>query len=133
MATTRDRNTLQREGSRFTHPVAADAVILAGTIVCLSAGNAVPGGQVAGLITVGIADAGADNTGGAAGALSVDAMLGTFLLANAATDTLTTADIGAECYVFDNETVARTDGGVSRPVAGRVRQVEAGGVWVTFA
>ena len=40
MATTRDRNTLQREGSRFTHPVAADAVILAGTIVCLSAGTA---------------------------------------------------------------------------------------------
>lgn len=133
MATTRDRNTLQREGSRFTHPVEAGAVILAGTIVCLSAGNAVPGGQVAGLIAVGIADAGADNTGGAAAAQTVDAMLGTFLLANAATDTLTAADVGADCYVFDNETVARTDGGVGRPVAGRVRQVEAGGVWVTFA
>ncbi len=133
MATTRDRNTLQREGSRFTYPVEAGAVIPAGTIVCLNAGNATPGAATAGLVAVGISDAWADNTDGVDGALSVDAMLGTFLLANSATDALTAADIGADCYVFDNDTVARTDGGGSRPVAGRVRQVEAGGVWVTFA
>ncbi|MDO5631129.1 MAG: hypothetical protein Q4G22_04755 [Paracoccus sp. (in: a-proteobacteria)] len=133
MAVTNDRNTLERQGSRFAYEVAANAVIHAGTIVCLQAGAAVPGAATAGLVTVGIAQDAADNSGGAKGARSVQVRTGTFLLANAATDAVTAAEIGADCFVFDNETVAKSNGGTNRPKAGRVRAVEPGGVWVTIA
>ena len=44
MALTKDRNTPRRDGMQFNDPVAANAKIFAGSLVCLDAsGNAVPG------------------------------------------------------------------------------------------
>lgn len=133
MASTKDRATVQRDGSRFTYPLAAGAVIYYGTIVAAAAGNAVPGAATAANVTLGIADGSADNTGGAAGAKKVQVKTGTYLLNNSATDPVAAADIGTDCYVVDNDTVAKTSDTNTRPRAGRVRAVEDGGVWVTFS
>ena len=126
-----ERNTLERQGEIYSFPVAANAVIWKGTIVALNAGNATAGAAGAGRVTVGIAQASADNTGGAAGALRVDVKRGTFLLRNSAgADEVTAANIGSPCYVVDNDTVARTHATNTRSVAGTIRAVGDGGVWV---
>ena len=99
----------------------------------LNAGNAAPGAAIAARVTVGIADLTVDNTGGAAGALMVPIKRGTFLLANSAgADEITNANYGQFCHVVDNDTVALTNGGGSRPVAGTIRGVSGAGVWVEF-
>ncbi len=128
-----ERNTFERQGERFSFAVAANVVIWKGTIVALNAGIATPGAAVAGRVTVGIADNTADNTGGAQGALNVAVRRGTFLLANSAgADEITATNVGSPCYVVDNDTVALTHAANTRPVAGTIRAVEAGGVWVQF-
>ncbi len=128
-----ERNTFERQGERFSFAVAANVVIWKGTIVALNAGIATPGAAVAGRVTVGIADNTADNTGGAQGALNVAVRRGTFLLANSAgADEITATNVGSPCYVVDNDTVALTHATNTRPVAGTIRAVEAGGVWVQF-
>lgn len=133
MVSTKDRATVQRDGTRFTYPLAAGAVIYYGTIVAAAAGYAVPGSATAANVTLGIADGAVDNTGGAAGAKKVQVKSGTYLLNNSAADPVTAADIGADCYVLDNDTVAKTSSANTRPRAGRVRAVDDGGVWVTFS
>ena len=128
-----ERNTFERQGERFSFAVAANVVIWKGTIVALNAGIATPGAAVAGRVTVGIADNTADNTGGAQGALNVAVRRGTFLLANSAgADEITATNVGSPSYVVDNDTVALTHAANTRPVAGTIRAVEAGGVWVQF-
>lgn len=48
-------------------------------------------------------------------------------------DEITLDDYGQACFAADNQTVAKSDGGGGRPVAGIVRDVDAdGGVWVEF-
>lgn len=128
-----ERNTLERQGEIYSFPAAANAVIWKGTIVALNAGNAAAGSATAGRVTVGIAQNSVDNTGGAAGALRVDVKRGTFLVNNSAgADEITAANIGSLCYVVDNDTVALTHATNTRPVAGTIRAVDAGGVWVQF-
>ena len=127
-----ERNTTEREGRRFDFPAAADVVIWKGTLAAMNAlGLVVPGSAAAGLVTLGIAEETADNTGGAAGAVRVTAKRGTFLLRNSTgPDEITGAHVGSACYVVDNETVALTHATNTRPVAGTIRAVEQGGVWV---
>lgn len=68
MALTKDRNTPRRDGMQFNDPVAANAKIFAGSLVCLDAsGNAVPGALSTTIAARGIAQEQVDNTGGAAG------------------------------------------------------------------
>ncbi len=131
--TPNERNTLEREGIQFAYEMAAGAAVTKGTIVMLDAGFAKTGSAIAAAIPVGIAAETVSNAAGAAGAARVNVRAGTFLLANSAgADEITRADIGKSAYVADNETVAKTNGGGTRPVAGRIRAVEANGVWVTF-
>jgi hypothetical protein len=133
-AATLDRNTVARNADNFGFPIAANVRIFAGTIVCLdAAGNAVPGAAVAALKAVGLAAEAANNIGGPAGSILASVKRGCFLLANsAAADQLVAADYGATCYVVDDQTVAKTNGGGARPIAGVVRGVEPNGVWVQF-
>jgi hypothetical protein len=42
------------------------------------------------------------------------------------------ADVGKQCYLVDDQTVAKTDGTNTRSPAGFVRDVDADGVWVEF-
>lgn len=133
-ASTVERNTKRRAAHQLSFPAAAAVKILAGTIVVANAaGNAEPGATATAKIALGIAESTVDNSAGAAGDLQVPISRGCFQLANsAAADALTNADYGSTCYLVDNQTVAKTDGGATRSKAGVVRGVDAAGVWVEF-
>jgi len=129
-----DRNTPEKEGKILALPVGANKKIYAGALVVTNAGNAEPGSTALNLVAQGRADARADNTGGAAGAIKVPVRKGVFRFNNsAAADLIAAADIGADCYIVDDQTVAKTDGGGTRSKAGRIFDVDAQGVWVQFA
>lgn len=130
-ALTQDRNTPERAGAGYGFPAAAGAKVFAGALVVLSAGNAAPGSTALNLVAVGRANARVDNTGGAAGDEWVKVSRGIFRFENsAAGDEITRADVGAECFIVDDQTVAKTSGANTRSVAGVVRDVDAQGVWV---
>lgn len=132
MPLAKDRNTLRRDGVQFSDPVAADTLIFAGALVCLDAsGNAVPGATSTTLKARGVAQEQVDNTGGAAADLSVESRRGVFQFANStSTDQITRADIGSDCYIVDDQTVAKTSATNTRSVAGVIRDVDSNGVWV---
>ena len=131
---TQDRPTLRRDGEGLDPPVAAATRIFAGAIVCINAaGFAVPGATATTLKAVGAADDRADNLAGAAGDIRVKVRKGTFRYANSASaDLIALADVGSDCYVVDDQTVAKTSGSNTRSVAGKVFDVDADGVWVKF-
>lgn len=134
-AATQDRNTLRRDGNQMVLPVAAATLIYGGTIVCVNAaGTATKGATSTTLKAVGVAEDRADNAAGSAGDVSVSVRKGVFAFANsAAADQITRADIGNDCYMVDDSTVAKTSGSATRSVAGKVFDVDADGVWVKFA
>lgn len=134
-ALTADRNTVSREGTDFEFPVAAATKLFAGSIVGFNAGaaNASKGVTSTTFKTAGVAVEQADNSAGAAGDIRVKVRRGVWRFANsAAGDQITVADIGSDCYVVDDQTVAKTNGTNTRSVAGKVRDVDASGVWVEF-
>ena len=133
-ALTEDRNTPSRANSLYGRAVKADAVIFAGSMVALAAGLAVPASATAGLVVDGRASARVDARGKPDGEEVIDVEKGTYRFANsAAADAITIADIGKSAYAADDQTVAKTDGGGTRPVAGKIADVDGVGVWVTFA
>jgi hypothetical protein len=135
-ATTLDRNTRIQAGLKRFLPAAAGVVIPVGVIAAIDAsGNLVNGATSTTQRVMGVTQDRIDNTGGLAGAVGGDAHLGTFgpFANSAAGDLIGAADIGADCYVVDNQTVAKTNGGSTRVVAGKVWAVDASGVWVKFA
>jgi hypothetical protein len=133
-ALTQDRNTLRREGLAMEPPVAAATKIYGGSIVAINAaGYAVPGATATTLKSAGVAEHRADNSAGAAGDIRVRVRKGPHVFANsAAADAIALTDIGADCYIVDDQTVAKTNGTNTRSVAGKVFDVDAGGVWVNF-
>lgn len=133
-ALTKDRNTPRHGGETFGYGVAASTRIFAGSIAALNAaGDAVPGATSTTLTAVGRADTHVDNSAGAAGDETVIVRKGVFQFANsAAADEITKADIGADCFIVDDQTVAKTNGTNTRSVAGKVMAVDPQGVWVKF-
>lgn len=141
-AATRDRDTKERHGDALALPVEANTQIYAGTLVCINGnGNAVGGSAAPGLLCVGRAEENINNlTGsttvsgaGTAGAQYIRARRGIFLWANSTSgDAITEVNVGAKCFVVDNQTVALTDGNGTRSVAGTVYDIDSvtGGVWV---
>lgn len=130
-ALTAARNTLERAGDVVGYPVKANVKALLGGIAVLNAGYAAPGTTATGLIAVGRFEETADNTGGANGAISVQVKRGTFKFGNSsAGDLIAQADVGADCYIVDDQTVAKTNGSSTRSVAGKIIAVDADGVWV---
>ena len=54
-----------------------------------------------------------------------------FQFANStAADLITRADIGNTAFIVDDQTVAKTDNSAARKAAGKIIDVDAGGVWV---
>lgn len=103
-----------------------------GGIICLdAAGKFVPASTATGLIAIGRCE---DRvTTGASNTKKIRARSGIFLYANsAAADEITAAEVGDDCYIVDDQTVAKTSGTNSRSVAGTVYDVDASGVWVAF-
>lgn len=107
-------------------------MIYAGSLVCLGAdGFAVPGTTALGLTPLGRAERRVDNSDGESGAVRVRYRRGCFRWDNSpAADEITAAEIGNACYVVDDQTVAKSDGGGTRSHAGIIADVDAFGVWV---
>lgn len=135
MPLTKERDTKARDGRVFAAPVAASKKIYAGALVAIDgSGNLTPGAVATTLKKPGRARATVDNSTGGAGAVKAEYELGVFLFKNSAdTDAIARADIGSNCYIVDDETVAKTNGTNTRSVAGQVADIDAsGGVWVEF-
>lgn len=130
-----DRNTPRRSGDKRVVPVAAATVLYAGAMAAINAaGNAVPVTVSTTLKGAGRVERRADNSAGAAGAISAEISAGIFRFANsAAGDLITQADIGSDCYGVDDQTVAKTSATNTRSVVGKVFDVDALGVWVKFS
>lgn len=134
MALTKPRDTLERSSGLLVLPVAAATTIHQGALVAVNAaGNAVPGSVSATLKGAGRAEVSGDNSGGAAGAVSVTVKRGVFKFKNHGADAVTAADVLGDCFIVDDETVAKTNGANTRSKAGKVLDVEASGVWVEFS
>ncbi|UDF29830.1 UNVERIFIED_ORG: hypothetical protein LHK14_00460 [Roseateles sp. XES5] len=130
-----DRNTPERSGDTREVPAAAGAVLFAGAMGAINAaGNAVPVTAALALKGAGRVERRVDNTSGSAGALRARIRAGIFRYANsAAADAFTQADIGADAYGVDDQTVAKTNGTNTRSVVGKVFDVDSDGVWVKFS
>lgn len=126
-ALTTDRATPTRAGLVLADPVAANVLLFAGSLYALDgSGNAVKA-TAGGTEVRGVVQARLDNTGGLAGAQRVEGRRGVWRFSNStSTGELTRADIGAACYVADDQTVSKT----GTAFAGTVFDIEDGDVWV---
>jgi len=127
-----DRNTPMKDGEVVAVPMGANAKIFAGALTVANAtGYAAPGSTATTLTYLGRAEEYKDNTGGADGAMTILVRRKkAFKWKNAAADLVTQAELGKTCYIVDDETVAKTNGGNTRSAAGKVVGIESDGVWV---
>ena len=117
---------LGRSESRRSFPVAASTQLYKGALVALDAsGDLVPGATATTLTAVGVALENVDNTSGAAGDLrcEVSTAPAAFTSATGGGDDIDGDDVGATVYIVDDESVALTDGGATRSVAGTVYSI----------
>jgi hypothetical protein len=113
----------------ITLGVKAATKIYQGALVVNDAGHMAPGRTATGLIALGVAEDEVDNTGGANDAVKATARRGCFPFNNsAAGDAISNANIGAKCYIVDDQTVALTDNTGARSFAGLVEVVNSGGL-----
>jgi len=124
-ALTSARNTRESIGTVHGLPVAASTICYQGGLAVLNAGYAEPGSTDTGLLAAGRFEETKDNSAGSNGALSVLVKEGDFWFANSAsTDLIAQADVGADCYIVDDQTVAKTSGTNTRSRAGKVLRVD---------
>jgi hypothetical protein len=130
---TTNRYTKHRDGIITAHPVKAATKIYKGSLVCAdSTGYAVPGADAAGQSFLGVAIEEADNSGGAAGALSVRVQTsGIFSLAKSGS--ITQASIGATLYIVDDQTVGLAATTTNDIPCGRREALDGGDVWVRLS
>jgi len=130
-ALTKDRNTPRWSGDDRSGLVAASTTIYAGALVMRNAAGYLVEGQAGtGLVGVGRAEERVENTGGN-GDKAVSYRPGVFHFANSSgADKITIAQIGDVCFAVDDQTVAKTNGSLSRSPAGIVEGVDPYGVWV---
>lgn len=129
-----NRNTDEIKGTFLELGVAAGENIYQGALVARDANGLLVKGQTATTLQgIGRAQTPVNNTDGADGDITLSVMRSVFSFGNSAGgDEITNADIGNDCFIVDDETVAKTDGTSTRSVAGKVYNVNAGGVWVDF-
>lgn len=132
LALSEDVDVPSREGRSFSYPVLAAVKVYNGALIVLdSSGWAKPGVTGTGLVAAGVSDVQIDNTDGQNGDVSVTVKRGVFRFKNSAdADLITKAQIGDACFIVDDATVAKTNGGGNRSVAGEIVDVDDDGVWV---
>ncbi len=129
-----DRRTdrIGSEGKTFHLGVDGGSHIYKGAIVCRDAsGNAVPGAATSTLKAIGRSVGNYDNTNGSNGDITAQIESGVFKYANG--DTIAAADVPCIVYVVDDQTVAKSSAGSTRPVAGVAIQVDTDGVRVAIS
>lgn len=103
-------------------PVEADTTLNSGGAVCLNAaGNAVEGGDTAGLRMAGTAVTDVDNSAGDAGDQSIAVRRGQSEFLNSEGDPVAQADAEKMVYLEDAKTICKT-GGTNRIAAGVLRR-----------
>lgn len=136
-ALTSARNTPEMAdfGRMQVYPVEANTVIYLGAMVALNAnGNAVPASSAAGLRIVGRAERvfngipgqNADNTGGAAGAISIVARRGVFMYADN-DNSIAQPQVGTLAFAVDDNSVSASDGSGATAVAATAFTLPASG------
>ncbi|SMF94345.1 hypothetical protein SAMN02949497_1655 [Methylomagnum ishizawai] len=126
-----ERNTPQLDEGIYGQPVKASVKIYKGGLVVASAGYAAPGTAATGLIALGRAEETVDNSSGGNGDKNIRIRPGVFRFGNSASaDAIAQADAGADCYIVDDQTVAKTNGSGTRSRAGKIHSVDSLGVWV---
>ncbi len=132
VALTADRNTPELQPVEREGLLGAAQSIFAGSILMRNAsGHLIKGATATGSFGVGRAEKRGTST--SAGVTSQRYRPGTYRFANSsAGDLIVTADIGAACYIVDDQTVAKTNGTNTRSPAGIIDGVDALGVWVRF-
>ena len=133
-ALTAERDTKKKEGDFRVIPIAASTKIYQGALVAVNGSSyGVPGSVATTLRGAGRAEETVDNTGGSAGDKSISVRRGIFQYGNSASsDAIALKDIGKDCYIVDDQTVALTNGSSTRSIAGTIHDVDANGVWVKF-
>lgn len=133
-ALTKDRNTAARSGDASEPPVKGGVQIFAGALVAIDQnGFAVPMTTAATLTGLGRAEEHVDNSAGGDGAARIRVGRLIYRFANSeGADEITRADIGADCFGVDDQSVAATDDDSARSVAGKVFDVDEAGVWIKF-
>lgn len=126
------RDTQRRLSNQQLNLPMSASKIFEGSLVCInSSGYATKGATSTTLKAAGVAETTVDNSAGNAGDLNIDVKRGTFKFGNStSTDQIALADYGSQCYIVDDQTVAKTNGSTTRSVAGIVRGVDSDGVWV---
>jgi len=125
-----------QEGKFRSEPVAAGVLIYAGALAVLDEadGYVHPGSTKTGLIALGRAEHQANNSAGAAGAITLRIRRGVFLWNNspAGADLIATVNIGQQAFIVDDNTVALTSATGTRSAAGRIYDIDSqtGNVWV---
>jgi hypothetical protein len=139
LTTQRNTDKYQTPGKLIV-PVAASTKIFLGSMVGVDInGNAVPAQSAlrilgrAERVFNGIPGADADNSAGAAAAISVEVLVGGFSWDINAGD-ITQANVDQLCYAVDDHTVSSSSNSGARPVAGRIIALNpAGGVFVDMS
>lgn len=123
------RVPVENEGRDTEAPMKGSTTIWQGALVVMESGLAVPGKVATGLIVLGCAQKTVVNAG-ADSAAKVVATRGTFKFFNYGSDAVLVGDVGKDCYIYDDQTVAKTNGSSARSVAGKVIRVDSDGVFV---
>ncbi len=127
-ALTKDRDTRSAwKGRAKSLKVKTATRIFKGAIVAVEAatGFAVPAGDTAGHIVMGISQEDVNNTG-ADGALNVEVHTGVFALTNNGTNPAVQASVGDPAHVTDDNTI-RVAGSTNSIVVGTVESIEPDG------
>ncbi|MBN8533847.1 MAG: hypothetical protein J0L51_07120 [Rhizobiales bacterium] len=133
MPLAKERNTIQiGDGLNREIGIKANVKIFAGALVVNDAGVAAPGRTATGLVAIGRAEQTVDNTGGADNAQRIRVRRGVLGFKNKSDDLVVAADIGKDCFVVDDETVAKTSATNTRSVAGKVFAIDGDTVYVDF-
>jgi hypothetical protein len=123
------RQPVEMEGVYSPAPVKGATTILQGALVVMESGLAVPGKTALNLIVLGISEETVVNAG-ADGAAKVIPKRGVFKFFNHGADAILAGDVGKDCYLVDDQTVAKGSGTNTRSVAGKIISVESDGVFV---
>lgn len=130
-----ERDTLKYGGDPVPSQVSllmkgATTIYKGAMVAVTSAGYALPAAATATNVTIGIAQETKTNSG-ADGAAEISVRCGVFGFENSASsDLIAGTEIGLNCYVVDDNTVAKTSNSSARPVAGKVVKIESSQVFV---
>ena len=115
-------------------PVASDEFYIGGIVAVDTADSKLkPGATSTTLVAVGVCAERYTSPASVPSTKYVKLMTGTHRFDNsAAADLIALDDIGKVCYIVDDQTVALTNGGATRSIAGRIEDVDSSGVWVSF-